>query len=78
MSVSRCSLIGAIITLDDFGTGYSSLSYLQSFPLDKNTIDKSLVHQMESSPQALSILKAIIGLGLCLAIRITAEGVEQL
>ncbi|WP_434141183.1 EAL domain-containing protein [Pseudomonas luteola] len=54
------------------------MGYLQSFPLDKNTIDKSLVHQMESSPQALSIVKAIIGLSLSLGIRITAEGVEQL
>ncbi|WP_434137026.1 EAL domain-containing protein [Pseudomonas luteola] len=63
--------------MDDFGPGYSSLSCLQSFPFDKNKIDKSLVHQIESSPQALSIMKTIIGLGLCLAIRITAEGVES-
>ncbi|MFK4136185.1 EAL domain-containing protein [Pseudomonas luteola] len=76
MSVSRCSLVGAIITLDDFGPGYSSLSCLQSFPFDKNKIDKSLVHQIKSSPQALSNIKAVIGLGLSLAIRITAEGIE--
>ncbi|WP_162997734.1 EAL domain-containing protein [Pseudomonas sp. LTJR-52] len=65
-----------IITLDDFETGYSSLSYLQSFPLDKIKIDKSFVHQMESNPQALSIVKAIIGLSLSLGIRITAEGIK--
>jgi EAL domain-containing protein (putative c-di-GMP-specific phosphodiesterase class I) len=70
--------MGIAVALDDFGTGYSSLSYLRSFPFDKIKIDQSFVQDLMTSKEAMSIIRAITGLGRSLAIRTTAEGVETL
>jgi EAL domain-containing protein (putative c-di-GMP-specific phosphodiesterase class I) len=72
----RLKALGVKIALDDFGTGYSSLSYLQSFPFDKIKIDKSFVWMIQKNPQSTAIIRAIVGLGRDLAMRIVAEGVE--
>ena len=68
--------LGVCIALDDFGTGYSSLGYLRSFPFDRIKIDKSFVHDMGQSREALSIIRAITGMSSSLLIKTTAEGVE--
>jgi diguanylate cyclase (GGDEF)-like protein len=68
--------IGVAVALDDFGTGYSSLSYLRSFPFDKIKIDQSFVRDLVEDKEALSIVRAITGLGQGLRMRTTAEGVE--
>ena len=67
---------GVRVVMDDFGTGYSSLSNLQSFPFDKIKIDRSFVSQMETSPSARAIVKAIVGLGKSLDMPVVAEGIE--
>jgi diguanylate cyclase (GGDEF)-like protein/PAS domain S-box-containing protein len=64
---------GVGIALDDFGTGYASLSQLQRFPIDSLKIDRSFVQ----SPDAGSIVDAIIALGTSLNMRVVAEGVES-
>jgi diguanylate cyclase (GGDEF)-like protein/PAS domain S-box-containing protein len=76
--LGRLKALGVKIALDDFGTGYSSLSYLQSFPFDKIKIDKSFVWMIQKNPQSTAIIRAIVGLGRDLAMRILAEGVETL
>jgi diguanylate cyclase (GGDEF)-like protein/PAS domain S-box-containing protein len=76
--LKRLKALGVKIALDDFGTGYSSLSYLQSFPFDKIKIDKSFVWMIQKNPQSTAIIRAIVGLGRDLAMRILAEGVETL
>ncbi|WP_241509677.1 sensor domain-containing protein [Pseudomonas ovata] len=68
--------LGVGIALDDFGTGYSSLGYLRSFPFDRIKIDKSFVHEMDHSREAMSIIRAITGISSSLLIKTTAEGVE--
>ncbi|WP_243667186.1 EAL domain-containing protein [Pseudomonas brassicae] len=68
--------LGVCIALDDFGTGYSSLGYLRSFPFDRIKIDKSFVHDMGESREAMSIIRAITGMSSSLLINTTAEGVE--
>jgi EAL domain-containing protein (putative c-di-GMP-specific phosphodiesterase class I) len=69
--------LGVSISLDDFGTGYSSLGYLRSFPFDRIKIDKSFVHDMCESREAMSIVRAITELSNSLMIKTTAEGVES-
>jgi len=72
----RLKLLGVRIAMDDFGTGYSSLSNLQAFPFDKIKIDRSFISNLEASPQAATIVRAVIGLGKGLDLPVVAEGVE--
>lgn len=69
--------LGVRFSLDDFGTGYSSLSYLRSFPFDKIKIDRSFVGNLMSDTGLQTIVRAVIGIGQGLGMRITAEGIES-
>ena len=62
--------------MDDFGTGYSSLSNLRAFPFDKIKIDGSFIKSVNSSEQAATIVRAVLGLGRGLGLPVLAEGVE--
>lgn len=68
--------LGVTIALDDFGTGYSSLDTLRSFPFDKIKLDRSFMSEVEQSPQAKAIVRAVLTLGKSLDIPVLAEGVE--
>jgi len=67
---------GVRIAMDDFGTGYSSLSYLRRFPFDRIKIDRSFVTDVERGGDALTVVRAISGLGASLSMAVTVEGVE--
>ncbi len=68
---------GVHIALDDFGTGYSNLYHLRNFKIDKIKIDRSFVDNMERQPEALKLVRALLGFGHGLGLTVTAEGVEQ-
>ncbi len=68
--------LGIRVAMDDFGTGYSSLGYLRAFPFDKIKIDESFIRDLPHKEDSLAIVRAVVGLGSSLGIRITAEGVE--
>jgi EAL domain-containing protein (putative c-di-GMP-specific phosphodiesterase class I) len=67
---------GISIALDDFGTGYASLSHLKHFPVDAIKIDRSFIRDLQVDPDDAAIVRALIGLGRSLGIKIVAEGVE--
>lgn len=69
--------LGVEVALDDFGTGYASLTHLKAFPIDRLKIDRSFVQDMHENNDSLSIVQAIVQLGLSLGLRVTAEGVEN-
>ena len=68
--------LGVRIVMDDFGTRYSGLSYLLKFPFDKIKIDQSFVRSVRNRRDAEAIVRAVVGLGHDLGMRICAEGVE--
>jgi len=76
VALERLRAAGIKILMDDFGTGYSSLGYFRRFPFDEVKIDQSFVHELETSPAATAIIRAIVGLGEALGMAIVAEGVE--
>lgn len=68
--------LGVSVALDDFGTGYSSLGTLRNFSFDKIKLDASFVRELEKSPQAIAIIRAVLALGKSLEIPVLAEGIE--
>lgn len=69
--------MGVGISMDDFGTGYSSLRYLLTYPFTKIKIDKSFIANIEDDANSQAIIRAVIGLGRNLGLKVTAEGVEK-
>jgi diguanylate cyclase (GGDEF)-like protein/PAS domain S-box-containing protein len=69
--------LGIGLSMDDFGTGFSSLSYLRAFPFTKIKIDQSFVRELRSSADAQAIVRAILGLGESLGLKVLAEGIEH-
>lgn len=72
----RITKLGIELSIDDFGVGYSSLSRLRELPVQELKIDRSFVARMESDPEDLIIVKAIVDLANVLGHRSVAEGVE--
>ncbi|HEX4738750.1 MAG TPA: EAL domain-containing protein [Allosphingosinicella sp.] len=67
---------GIGIVLDDFGTGYSSLQHLRMLPFDEIKIDRSFVRSIDTDPEALKMVRAIVGLASTLGMPVVAEGIE--
>jgi len=68
--------LGVEIAFDDFGTGYASLSHLRRFPIDRLKIDRSFVAGLDRTPDAATIVRAVIQMAHSLGMKTTAEGVE--
>jgi diguanylate cyclase (GGDEF)-like protein len=69
--------LGVTISLDDFGTGYSSFETLRAYPFDKIKLDRLFMTEVESNPQSLAVMRAVLALGKSLGVPILAEGVEN-
>ena len=75
-SLQALKEFGFALAVDDFGTGYCSLNYLKRFPLDTLKIDRAFVNDVTVDQEDAAIVRAIIGLGHHLSLKLVAEGVE--
>jgi diguanylate cyclase (GGDEF)-like protein/PAS domain S-box-containing protein len=76
-TLAQLKAMGVRLAIDDFGTGYSSLSYLRRFPLDRLKIDRSFLADVDTDPDAASLVTSIVMLGRSLGLQLVAEGVES-
>jgi EAL domain-containing protein (putative c-di-GMP-specific phosphodiesterase class I) len=67
---------GMNISLDDFGKGYAGFAHLQSLPLTKLKIDRTLIAPLSNSPDDSPIVSSTIILAKRLGLVVVAEGVE--
>jgi diguanylate cyclase len=77
-SLAALKEYGFALAVDDFGTGYCSLNYLKRFPLDTLKVDRAFVNDITADTDDAAIVRAIVGLGHNLDLKIVAEGVETL
>jgi diguanylate cyclase (GGDEF)-like protein len=75
-SLQALKEFGFALAVDDFGTGYCSLNYLKRFPLDTLKVDRTFVNDLTVDAEDAAIVRAIIGLGHNLSLKLVAEGVE--
>jgi diguanylate cyclase (GGDEF)-like protein len=69
--------LGLRIAIDDFGTGYSSLAVLQLLPVDSLKIDRSFIVSVDTNPQSLELVRAMLAVSRALGLETLAEGVER-
>ncbi|MFJ4055026.1 MULTISPECIES: putative bifunctional diguanylate cyclase/phosphodiesterase [unclassified Pseudomonas] len=72
----RLRAAGLGISLDDFGRGYAGFAHLQSLPLSKLKIDRSLIAPLCNSHDDSPIVSSTIILAKRLGLEVVAEGVE--
>ncbi|MEI6414698.1 MAG: ABC transporter substrate-binding protein [Pseudomonadota bacterium] len=73
----RLADLGLRVAVDDFGTGYSSLAQLTRLPVSVLKIDKAFVDGIEKNEESRLVIRAVIGLGRSLGLKLIAEGVEN-
>lgn len=75
--LERLRMIGINISVDDYGTGLSTLEYLRAIPSNEVKIDRSLISQIDFSPESRMIVNSTIQMVHSLGRTAVAEGVES-
>lgn len=76
-AIAALRSVGATVAVDDFGTGYSNLARLRRLPIDRVKLDRSMIEQVATNPEARAIAQAVIGLIHGLGCEAVAEGIES-
>ncbi len=77
LQLSKLANRGVVLVIDDFGVGYSSLAVLHRFPFKGLKVDRSFVMNLDQSPRAAEVVRAIIAMAGALGLSCIAEGVES-
>ena len=76
LAVEQLAAAGVQVSVDDFGTGWSSLAQLRALPVAEVKLDRSFVHDLDTSPQDRILVASVLDLAHGLGCRVVAEGVE--
>lgn len=76
LTLSALRDLGVGLALDDFGTGWASIAMLKRLPLTALKLDRSMVRELPGNREDAAIVRAMIGTGHALGLRIVAEGIE--
>jgi len=74
--LARLRMKGVQISIDDFGTGYSMMQQLRRIPATELKIDRSFIHNMQTSDGDRIIVQKTIEMGHELGMQVVLEGVE--
>jgi diguanylate cyclase (GGDEF)-like protein len=75
--VHRLADLGLRLAIDDFGSGYSSLAQLTRLPVNVLKIEKAFIDDIDKNPESRAVVRAVVGLGRALGLKLVAEGVEN-
>jgi EAL domain-containing protein (putative c-di-GMP-specific phosphodiesterase class I) len=67
---------GVAVSMDDYGVGFSTLQRLQLFPFSNLKIDRWLVADLATDPQAQRTVRMLVALGEQQDFTLTGEGIE--
>ncbi|PCI29766.1 MAG: hypothetical protein COB67_03200 [SAR324 cluster bacterium] len=68
---------GVVIAIDGFGSGYASFRHIKRLPVQYLKIDPSFIKDIPQDKTSTEIVKAMIGMGKALGIKVVASGVER-
>ena len=74
--VRRLKDVGCMIALDDCGVGFSSFGYLRALAVDFVKIDRTFMHDLDTSATNRALVQAINTVARTLGKGVIAEGVE--
>ena len=74
--LSQLRQVGVRLAIDNFGAGHTSLHYLRKLQSDTLKIDRSLLAELDTDPDAQTIVRSTIALAHGLGLEVVAEGIE--
>ncbi|WP_373186089.1 EAL domain-containing protein [Halopseudomonas sp.] len=75
--IDRVKVLGCRIAIDDFGTGYSNFEHLLRLNVDIIKIDGSLIRQLDTDANAVSLTRGIVQFARELKLQTVAEFVHS-
>lgn len=75
--IDQVKALGCRIAIDDFGTGYSNFEHLLRLNVDLIKIDGSLIRQLDTDPNAITLTRGIVRFAGELGIQTVAEFVHS-
>jgi len=77
--IERMRDLGIMVSIDDFGAGFTSLAYLSSLAVGELKLDRAFITGLanDGKERDLELVRATIQLGHDMALRVVAEGIED-
>jgi diguanylate cyclase (GGDEF)-like protein len=77
--IESLKTMGIVVSIDDFGAGFTSLAYLSSLAVGELKLDREFITGLsgEGKERDLELVRATIQLGHDMALRVVAEGIED-